>query len=295
MSHAEVSPAKELRSKLGLRWWVLLPEEQREWNSELRVVGDSPRWFGRAIQVPEHRVLGVEPARWSELDGLAAEMSAQGATGLTLRGNLPESGPGDATVQRVAREMPFLRWLELEHALVTDEAFESLAGLSRLQWLGFSNCEGFSERGLARLADHPSLSALSIVYDGGRWVEADPMLGDRALAAIGRMTELRGLRLEGCLGMSEAGAPAFSHLRSLEWLTLSFLPFGTATLEVVASLPALRYLVIDLFGANLAGVRALARAPALKEATIFRHLLPEEALRELARARPDVKLTTPDL
>jgi hypothetical protein len=205
-----------------------------------------------------------------------------------------------------------LRYLFLRVENLTPDIARALADLRELETLSleFEYWKPGAADALAKaLAGMQQLTALSI--DAARTCNGTATISHTCMPAIGRLTQLEDLHLEGmeivsddlaCLaglenlkslsladlgcfeGPDSQGALLLSRLPALprlEALDLMSSHIGEGDLPHLASVPNLKSLGLSNTGVSAAGLRELARLPSLEELTIFGETTTPAALHAL--------------
>lgn len=203
-------------------------------------------------------------------------------------------GLGDAHLPLLSG-LAELESLQTNLALVTDDGLKGLAGFKSLKIVKFFHPgKAFSGRGLAALAEMPSLERLTVA--------GSLAFNDDGMAAVGRLTRLKEFRTWHA-GQTLEGVKQLKNLPNLKSLTLgqrlAYKPPTTVsneTLDVLATLKSLETLQLEEARLSVDALAKLRQLPDLKKLTLEGIDLPEADVERLRGDLPkvDLKWTKPN-
>ena len=176
---------------------------------------------------------------------------------------------------RLLRETSRLKHLKLRYCCVTNDAMETIGGLSQLESLDIrETC--IDDAGLVHLEQLPRLRKLSLyglnkVTDRGLRhlrplvrlelldLSHNRSITDAGLQSIEPLQQVRELDLAFCGNITDAGLVHLEGLPSLEWLNLTETKITDAGITSLAKMKNLRALSVDLTQMTEAGVEKLQR------------------------------------
>lgn len=168
-------------------------------------------------------------------------------------------------------------WILVEKTPLTDRDLASLRGLDRLAALCIDHPDSrITAEGIAALRDLPVLEHLRIRGGG---------IGDKGLAAIARLQQLRILNLPRG-EFTREGLPRLKELPHLEMLRFSSPHIGDPDMQTIAQLPSLTRLHLIDVPITDAGLVQLAEIDRLQSLYIDGGQISDAAWDELFRRRP---------
>lgn len=265
-----IEPGRELSTRHLWRVWAQLP------TGEVLEVGNTPRWLGRPLRVPEHRQWWIEPLvvpQDAHMAALAEELAREDVPGLEL----PAGRITDLGLSQLGR-VGGLRTLYVKQGRhLSDRGVSHLAGLTGLERLRLWDCTAFTDSAAEALAGLSQLSCLEL--PGSELTDA----GAAHLARLTRLTEL-GLTSS---RIGDEGLVALSALRGLVSLDLDVCPHVGD--DGLAALTPLQELVkLNLLGCRRVtdrGLLALRALPSLALVVVGRGVS-DRAVYELREALP---------
>ncbi|MBK8976260.1 MAG: hypothetical protein IPM29_10050 [Planctomycetes bacterium] len=254
----------------------------------LPVVGQAPDEAGHTLFVLPFDQRAVSGALLSDLAALAAETGGfatllQVGEGLVVvrADGIDVHGPGLAgatglsdLAARIARETAVDRWIEA----CDDEVLERIArDAPHRRALDLSRSQ-VTDAGLASLEQFDEL--WSVDLSGTR-------IGDAGAAAIGTLGALRELVLDGT-AITDAGLAKLRGLHELETLSLADTAVGDAGVAAIAHLLGLRAVQLAGTGITDAALTALAELPDLEELGLAGTAVTPAAVDELLARFPEL-------
>jgi hypothetical protein len=194
----------------------------------------------------------------------------------------PEAKLTDAAFAFLAGN-PELDWVNLESApSVADGVLTHLGGAKKLAYLGVQNAPGFTGQGLEKMPFVSTLSDLDFLGSG---------INDEGMKSIASCKMVRGLRLNACQKITDAGFAPLRIMKALVSLSVSQTNFGDEAAAATADLRALVALDVSSSQLSDAGLMKLLALKSLTSLSLGGSKVTEAGAAAFQKAMPQCKVT----